>query len=271
MTNMPWLSVIIGALVGVSLGLTGGGGSIFAVPLLVYGLGVPAREAVAMSLAAVGATALFGAVERLRAGEVEVPTGLLFSAGGILGAPLGAWIGGLIPDSALLALFAGLMVVVAARMWGKASGGEAGRHVPPTGACRRDEHGRLHLGAACLGRLVLVGGATGILSGVFGVGGGFVIVPALVFFSGMEIHRAVATSLLAIALIGASGVASFVLAGRPIPLAATSLFIAGGVVGMVIGTRLRSKLPGPVLQKGFALAILGVAAFIVGQRIGYPH
>lgn len=260
------MPVLFGLIVGFSLGLTGGGGSIFAVPLLVYGLAIPAREAVALSLAAVGATALFGAIERLRAGEVEVPTALIFSAGGIAGAPVGAWIGGFLSDALLLILFAALMLFVAARMWMKASSKSANNLSPSHGACTRDAEGRLRFGSKCAQQLALVGFITGVLSGLFGVGGGFVIVPALVFFSGMPIHRAVATSLLAIALISASGIAAFAASGRPMPLGLTAWFVLGGIGGMLTGTHLRSRLPAALLQKGFAVAMVGVAAFIVSQR-----
>src|SRR6188768_726228 len=107
---MALLSLIFGAVVGLSLGLTGGGGAIFAVPLLVYGLGVDAREAVAISLAAVGATSFVGFLHRWKLDEVELRTGLLFAIAGMLGAPVGTWIASLIPESTLLLLFAGLMV-----------------------------------------------------------------------------------------------------------------------------------------------------------------
>ena len=99
---MLWLSLLFGAVVGLSLGLTGGGGAIFAVPLLVYGLGVPAREAVAISLAAVGATSFVGFLHRWKLGEVELRTGLLFAIAGMVGAPVGTWIAGFLPEAVLL-------------------------------------------------------------------------------------------------------------------------------------------------------------------------
>ncbi len=270
------LSLGFGLVVGFSLGLTGGGGSIFAVPLLVYGLGVDARVAVGVSLAAVGATALFGMLHRLRAGEVEVRTGLIFSAGGVLGAPIGSWIGGHVPPAWLLVLFAGLMLVVAARMWRRAAqySSEAWvtrvrNHVPGRDergpACRRDPSGMLRMSSRCALLLILVGLGAGVLSGLFGVGGGFVIVPALVFYSGMGIHRAVATSLLAISLISASGVASYLAVGRPLPLGITGLFVLGGVAGMWLGTRVGRRLSGPRLQKLFAAAMVVVACYIVAR------
>ena len=99
---MLWLSLIFGAVVGLSLGLTGGGGAIFAVPLLVYGLGVDPREAIAISLAAVGATSLVGFLHRWKLGQVEIRTGLLFAVAGMVGAPVGTWIAGFLPETVLL-------------------------------------------------------------------------------------------------------------------------------------------------------------------------
>ncbi len=262
------LAVLFGLLVGVSLGLTGGGGSIFAVPLLVYGLALAPRDAVGVSLAAVGATALVGAIERLRANQGEIPTGLIFAAAGVFGAPLGSWLAGLMPEALLLGLFGALMFIVAARMWRSAQKPE----VPacdladadgPT--CRRDAAGKLVVTSRCTILLCLVGLVTGVLSGLFGVGGGFVIVPALVIFSGMKIHRAVATSLLVIALISVSGVSSHLLAGRDIPLVITTLFVVGGIAGLYLGNITGRRFSGPALQRIFAAAIVVVATFVLVQ------
>ncbi len=271
------LGLAFGAVVGFSLGLTGGGGSIFAVPLLVYGLAVRPREAIGVSLAAVGATALVGGLRRLARGEVEVRAGLLFAAAGMLGAPAGSWLGGRVPEGVLLALFAALMLAVAVRMWLQASrrpeetrAVRAPSSISPDEqgpSCRRDPDGRLALTSRCFAVLVVAGLAAGVLSGLFGVGGGFVIVPALVLVTGMGIHRAVATSLLVIALVGASGVASHLAAGRPLPLALTGLFVAGGLAGMELGSLAGRRLGGPGLQKLFASAMVAVAAFIVLKSI----
>ncbi|MEX0725180.1 MAG: sulfite exporter TauE/SafE family protein [Planctomycetaceae bacterium] len=267
------LSILFGMIVGLSLGLTGGGGAIFAVPLLVYGLSVPMREAVGVSLAAVGATSLFGFLSRLRSGDVELRTGLLFAVAGMAGAPIGAWTAGRVPEPMLLVMFAGLMIVVAVRMWQKASTLNLSdvncpvpaEHDAPT--CQRDDAGALILSSRCAKLLLLVGVVTGILSGMFGVGGGFVIVPALVLFSGMSIYRAVGTSLMVISLVSVSGVGSHLLAGREIPLVMTSLFIVGGVLGLVLGNLIGRRLSGPVLQKAFVVAILIVAAFIIIRSV----
>jgi uncharacterized membrane protein YfcA len=115
--------------------------------------------------------------------------------------------------------------------------------------------------------LTAAGLVTGVLSGLFGVGGGFVIVPALVFVSGLDIHRAVATSLLVIALVSAAGVASYLAAGRDLPWESTGLFVVGGTAGMGLGTLAAGRISGPGLQKLFAAAMLAVAVFIVTKSI----
>lgn len=269
---METLSIIFGALVGLSLGLTGGGGAIFAVPLLVYGLSVAPREAVVISLASVGATSFVGFLHRWRLGEVEHQTGLLFALAGMTGAPLGAWCATLIPDAVLLTLFGGLMVVVAVRLWQQA----AQPHLPitdcpPAGChtsaiCQRDASGALLLTSHCALILLSAGVMTGVLSGLFGVGGGFVIVPALVLFSGMQIHRAVGTSLMVIALVSLSGIFFQFAAGHRVPPQLTLLFVAGGIAGLFIGQQIGRRLSGPALQKTFAIAILAVAVFVIARN-----
>ncbi|HVV99214.1 MAG TPA: sulfite exporter TauE/SafE family protein [Planctomycetaceae bacterium] len=274
---MWFLSLLYGMIVGFSLGLTGGGGSIFAVPLLVYGIGVPPREAVGISLAAVGTTTLVGCVQRVWRHEVEVGTGLLFAIAGMAGAPVGSWLGGHIPGTALLLMFSVLMALVATRMWinsiRKPAEASVVRAEPEPFAddqgptCRRDPEGKLRLTSRCALLLGVIGLLTGVLSGLFGVGGGFVIVPALVLFSGMGIHRAVATSLLVITLVSASGVVSYIAAGRPLDWELTWQFVGGGVAGLALGTVLARALSGPRLQQVFAAAIIVVAIFIVVKSL----
>lgn len=269
---MTVASVLFGILVGFSLGLTGGGGAIFAVPLLVYGLGVPAREAVGISLITVGATALVGFVERMRRGLVEIPTGLTFALAGMAGAPLGSWIAGQTPDAVLLVLFAVLMLVIAARMWLKPAeptsilaGGPLSPDAGPT--CRRDPQGKLRLTSRCALLLAAVGLAAGVLAGLFGVGGGFVIVPALVTFAGLGIQRAIGTSLLVIMLVSISGTASYLAAGEPISWSITARFIVGSALGLALGSLLAGRLAGPMLQKVFAAAIGCVAAYVLIRSV----
>jgi hypothetical protein len=252
------LSIVFGSLIGFALGLTGGGGSIFAVPMLVYGLAVPPREAIGVSLAAVGTTALLGALGRLRAGEVNIRVGLLFAIAGMLGAPLGTAINAYLPEWLLLLMFAGLMVAIAVRMWNKArpAGTSSATTVANTTITLRD-----------LAGLGVVGLITGVLSGLFGVGGGFLIVPGLVLAGKLPVHRAVATSLLVIAMISASGLASYLLAGRHLGLELTVLFVVGGALGMLAGTWLSRRLSAPKLQRLFAVVMVAVALFVIGKTV----
>jgi hypothetical protein len=115
--------------------------------------------------------------------------------------------------------------------------------------------------------LSIVGVASGVLSGLFGVGGGFIIVPALVLFSGMPVHRAVGTSLMVIALVSVSGIASLIGAGRAISPVTTGLFVLGGISGLFAGEQIGRRLSGPLLQRVFAVAMFAVAAFIVVNSI----
>lgn len=268
-------SIAAGGLVGLSLGLTGGGGAIFAVPLLVYWIGVDPRTAVSISLVTVAATAFVGAVERWWHGHVEFRTGLLFAAAGMLTAPVGGWLGDRLPPRMLLAAFAVLMLVIALRMWHKASdqteraaGSIFAAGVGPT--CGRDAEGRLRMTTRCFMLLSLVGLGVGLLSGLFGVGGGFLIVPALVAFATMDVFRAVGTSLLVITLVGASAVASQLMAGRTIPPDVTACFVAGGVPALFVGSWIGRRLGGPTLARVFAVAILLVAVFVIAKSSLLP-
>ena len=269
------LTVAFGCIIGFALGLTGGGGGVFAVPLLVYGLGFAPREAVGISLASVGGTALAGVVPRLWRSEVELRTGLLFAVAGMIGAPVGSYLSTLFPETVLLVMFGCLMLVVAWRMWAKTRNPQLATGVCASesqaaadrSACQRDESGTLRMTSKCARLLVLVGLLTGVLSGMFGVGGGFVIVPALVLFSGMEIHRAVGTSLLVIFLISISGVTSYVAAGRELSLETIMQFLIGGLVGIWFGGLVARKLKGPTLQKVFAIAVVLVAVFVIVKSV----
>lgn len=265
-------SIVAGAVVGLSLGLTGGGGAIFAVPLLVYWIGVEPQAAVRVSLVTVAATALVGAVERWRWGQVEVRTALLFAAAGMLTAPIGGWLGSRLPPQALLASFAVLMLVIATRMWLKAR--DTAERMPaavfsagvgPT--CSRDECGRLQMTTRCFVLLALVGLVVGVLSGLFGVGGGFLIVPALVAFATMDVPRAVGTSLFVMTLVGLSAVASQVAAGRSIPLDVAAGFVVGSIPALFAGSSIGRRLTGPALARGFAVAVVLVAIFVIAKTL----
>ena len=165
------------------------------------------------------------------------------------------------------------MVVIAARLWHQSTGTRTATECGvkandmdrPT--CRRDASGMLMLTSRCAALLFAIGLGTGFLTGLFGVGGGFVIIPALVMFSGMSIHRAIGTSLMVIALVSVSGVLSYILGGRSLPFTQTGLFVSGGIIGLFLGQSMASRLPGPALQRVFSVAILAVAAFMLVQNL----
>jgi uncharacterized membrane protein YfcA len=266
------LALAFGSLVGFSLGLTGGGGAIFAVPLLVYGLQLSTREAVGVSLITVSATAIVGFVQRLRRRVVEIPTGLLFAVAGAATAPLGTWLSRQMSEAVLLGLFGALMLVIASRMWIKASRDEPSTACVPLDenagpTCRRDPQGELHLTSRCALFLAVVGLVVGVLTGLFGVGGGFIIVPALVTFSGMGMERAIGTSLLVIALVGLSGIVSHFVGGDAVPANLAVWFLAGSLGGMLGGTAVGKRLAGRRLQQVFAVLIVGVAVYVIARNL----
>jgi len=269
---------LAGGIVGFSLGLTGGGGAIFAVPLLVYVVGTSPRDAVGISLATVGITSFIGTIRSWRGGALELPTGLLFAAAGALGTPAGAWLAKRIPESLLLTLFGLLMLVVAVRMWKRRVGPTATpasvSRLPDSqlpiadsgSACERDDAGRLLMTARCRWLLLALGLFTGILSGLFGVGGGFIIVPALVLFSGMTMNRAVGTSLLVITLVSAAGLGSQWLNGNPLDWTVILPFSLGSLGGLLLGNRINSLIPETTMRRTFAAAILVVALFVIAKN-----
>ncbi|AWN17630.1 sulfite exporter TauE/SafE family protein [Salinisphaera sp. LB1] len=273
------MTILCGVLVGLALGLTGGGGSIFAVPLLIYGLNVAPRDAVAISLIAVAVTAAFGAVEGGLRRVLELRAAGIFAAAGVVFAPVGVWLGDLVPANVTVVAFAGLMLVVAGRMIINAyRAPEQARVIRARVAddaatdaatvCRYSADGRLRLTARCSVALLASGVLVGVLSGFFGVGGGFLIVPALMLVTEMGIHRAVSTSLLVIALVGLSGVISAVVAGRHIQPVLTGLFIVGGIMGMGAGRTLAQYLAGRTLQRVFALGMIAIAVMMLLERLG---
>lgn len=257
------LAVAYGGIVGVALGLTGGGGSILAVPLLIWGLGVAPANAVAMSLVAVAATALVGATQSLRHRLIVWQPSLIFALGGVLAAPLGTAVGHEVEPRVLVAAFALLALTVGSLMWrasrtnpAQASAVRAAAIAPGDGPiCVLAPDGQLRFTAPCALVLALIGLGTGFLSGLLGVGGGFLIVPALVLVTRMGVHRAVATSLLIIGLIGFAGATTALWQGR-IDFGVLVPFAAGGASMMIATRAVATKVAGPALQRAFAIVIV---------------
>jgi len=273
------LALLFGIVVGLALGLTGGGGSVFAIPLLVFGLGIPAHEAVTLSLATVAVVAISGSVGAARNGLIEYRAGLIFAVAGIIAAPAGVFLADLMPERALLISFGVLVIVVAAAMWTKArktpnsahvvraSYGEQPEDVSGAPCKFNPDSRRLRLTAPCSAVLSLTGLITGVLSGMFGVGGGFIIVPALTFVTQLSIHRAVATSLFVISLIGTSGLVSGVLSEREISWVIAATFIPGGIVGLIVGQQIAKRLAGSKLQMAFAISMVVVGTITIAVKL----
>jgi uncharacterized protein len=248
------LGLASGALVGFSLGLVGGGGSILAVPLMVYVVGVSdAHVAIGTSAIAVAANAAINLSNHARGGTVRWSCALPFAAAGMAGAFAGSIFGKLLDGQRLLALFALLMLVIAILMLKTRS-----RAGLPDVQINRDN----------MPAIVGLGLATGTLSGFFGIGGGFLIVPALMLATGMSIMSAVSSSLVAVTAFGLTTAASYAWSGL-ISWELAGLFIAGGVVGGLIGTRsarLLSVRHG-ALNIVFAAVIIVVALYMLARNL----
>ncbi|MDQ6671427.1 MAG: sulfite exporter TauE/SafE family protein [Chloroflexota bacterium] len=247
-------ALAFGSLIGFSLGALGAGGSILTVPILVYAMGVPVQGATGTSLAIVGLNAAVGAVDYLRRGRALPKTGIAFGASGVLGAFAGVWLNHQLRGELILVLFSLLMLAAAFSMVRRS---EAGAE-----ATSFDE--RYQVGDWV--RLVLVGLGVGFLTGFFGVGGGFLIVPALVVILGLPMHLAVGTSLLAIALNAVWGLLGNLRFGT-LDWTLTFLFATGGVVGVLAGGKLAWRLPDRTLRVAFAILIVGVAVYTFSRSL----
>jgi uncharacterized protein len=244
------LGLASGALVGFSLGLVGGGGSILAVPLMVYVVGVPdPHVAIGTSAIAVAANAAVNLSNHARGGTVRWSCALPFAAAGMIGALIGSTFGKMIDGEKLLALFSVLMLAIAVLMLKTRS---------------RVGLPDVRMDWSNLPAIVGLGLATGTLSGFFGIGGGFLIVPALMLATGMSIMNAVSSSLVAVTAFGLTTAASYAWSGL-ISWGLAGLFIAGGIAGGLLGTRLARSLSARrgVLNTVFAAVIIVVALYML--------
>ena len=248
---MAAVAIALGLLIGASLGLLGGGGSILTVPIFVYVLGFPPKEAIAMSLAVVGVTSLVGVAGHWRAGNVNLRTGATFGAVAMVGTFAGTRLSALLSGATQLAIFGVVMLVAATFMF-------RGRRSPDATAGRRR--------GAAMALVVVEGLAVGLLTGLVGVGGVFLIVPALVLLA-LPMREAVGTSLLIIATNCAVGVAGY-LGHIHFTWISMALVTAGTLPGISLGTYLHRFVSQDALRRGFAVFLLFVAGFILYQNLG---
>lgn len=259
-------SLALGGVVGLILALTGAGGGILAVPLLLFGTGVGVDAAGPIGLMAVGMAAVLGAVLGLRAGIVRYRAVVLIAASGMLLSPAGLWAARQIDGRWLALLFALVLLYVAVKTFRQAStdGANAGS---AHALCKRDaDAGRFVWTRPCASSMALSGALAGLLSGLLGVGGGFVMVPALRRYTDLPMQSAVATSLAVIALISVAGVAASAASGA-VDWAIALPFSAGALAGMLGGRTLATRLAGRRLQQGFAAVCALVAVAMIVEAL----
>ena len=267
--NALIVASILGLIVGVILALTGAGGGILAVPLLVFGAGLGVAEAGPIGLLAVGMAAALGSVLGLKAGVVRYKASMLIAGTGMLASPLGVWLAHSMDHRWLTGIFGIVLLLVAFKTFVQARDRRVGddsaaAKAPP--CVRSPATGRFIWTMPCARALGLSGAFTGVLSGLLGVGGGFVMVPALTRFTDLEMKSVVATSLAVIALISVAGVAASALAGK-VEWVVALPFSAGALAGMAGGRLIAARLAGAHLQRSFALVAGGVSIMMLAKAL----
>ena len=244
----PWLLVLLGLALGTVMGLLGGGGAILAVPLLLYVVGVDLGEAASTSLLVVLVASCTGLLAHRGSGRVEVRTGLRFAAMGVAGAAGGSVLAAYLPEPPLLGAFTVLLVIAGVAML--RGGLPASRGVAtPVGRWR----------------VVWLATALGFVTGLLGVGGGFLVVPVLILALGLPVHVATATGLLVLAVTSVVALVARLGVGLTVDPAVAGWLVGGTVVGAVLGVRLSGRIPAAVLRTSFAVLLLLVAAYTAVQ------
>lgn len=243
------LAVACGVLVGFTLGLIGGGGSIMATPLLLYAVGMPPHMAIGTGALAVSANAFVNFAGHARAGNVRWAAAGIFSIAGVIGALIGSSIGKAIDGQRLIFLFALMMIVIGALML-RPRHGAGGVLLPLTGRTAA--------------KIVSIGLCVGLLSGFFGIGGGFLIVPGLILATGMPMINAIGTSLFAVGTFGLATALNYAWSGL-VDWAIAAEFIAGGCFGGWVGMQAACRLAHErnTLTRLFAGLVFAVAIYIV--------
>ncbi|MBX3192380.1 MAG: sulfite exporter TauE/SafE family protein [Labilithrix sp.] len=242
------LAAMLALAIGVVLGMLGGGGAILTLPMLVLVLGVPPKTAIAMSLFVVGTTSLVGCALHARAGRVRWKIGAIFGAGGMTGAFAGGRLAHYVPASVLMLGFAAIMLLTAAAML--------------RDTVERERPAR----TLALGRALVLGAAVGVVSGLVGAGGGFLIVPALTLLGGLAVREAVATSLLVISMQSFAGFAGH-FEHVVIDWRLAGIVTAATILGTVAGSSIGQSTSPATLKRAFAWLVLGMGSFIFGAHL----
>jgi uncharacterized membrane protein YfcA len=269
MDSMSAISVGLGVFVGMMMALTGAGGGILSVPLLVFGLNLSIASAGPIGLLAIAVAGSLGAINGLRTKLLRYRAVLVMAGLGILLAPVGVYLAQRIPNQPLLIAFASILIVVSIRMLIQAQQEITG-NVPkeqPAPPCKLDQSiGRLIWSVPCARSLMGSGAVAGFLSGLLGVGGGFIIVPALKKVTDLPMQSIVATSLGVLALISITGVTSAAVAGH-LNWSIGIPFAAGAVAGMLLGSVIAKQISGPRIQQAFAIFTFFISLSLLYKAI----
>ncbi len=260
------IALLIGVTVGAVMGMTGAGGGILAVPALVEAMGWQMQQAMPVALLAVTAGAAVGAIEGFRKNLVRYRAALLMALIGMPLTSVGVLAAQRLPQVWLMGLFAAILFFVASRLFSRRMNPAAGQH-SPTRVCINSSTGRFEWTWITSVVIASIGGIAGLVTGLLGVGGGFVIVPMLRHYTNLSMHGAIATSLFVIALVGSAGVGSAVLHGAVIPLQFTTFFVLSTILGMLLGRRAARLFSETMIQTSFACLLLSVACLFAYRVI----
>lgn len=268
------VAAVAGLFIGLSLGALGGGGSVLAVPVLVYALGQTPGQATTGSLVVVGLTSLIGAITAHRAGNLMLGRGIAFGVVAIAGAAVGAKASGLVPGAVLMAAFAALLVVVAAVMLTRQLKARRarGRGEEPQRRSQVDDPiitFSPHFACACPRALKVLITATvvGLLTGFLGVGGGFLVVPALVMALGLPMELAAGTSLVVITVTSVAALVVRAGTATHPDWTLVGLLTIAAVIGGWLGARIAARVETNRLQSAFTLLLIAVAAYTAAQAV----
>jgi uncharacterized protein len=267
MLDVQLISISLGLFVGFILALSGAGGGIFAIPLLVFGLHLNITQAAPIALLAVMSAASVGAMQGLNKGIVRYKTALLMVAFGLAFAPLGVWLAKRAPTHYLSFIFAMILIYVAVRMWGTSvEEGQAEALKPDSTCAINPATSKLFWTASCTKTLAFTGGFAGLLSGLLGVGGGFVIVPSLREVSNFDTQTIIATSLAVVALVSAGSATTYLLHGD-INWQIALPFVVSTMFSMFAFRLISHKIPANISQRSFAVLAVIAALMLIAKSL----
>lgn len=275
---MPWIAVPLGLVTGAVMGALGGGGAILTIPVLIYVLGMPPHDATTASLVIVGVSAASTAVSHVRGGTARLLDAVVLAVVGIVGTYAGSLASAAVPAAVLVVLLASLLAVVGGLMVRQTPGGadDDPDVAIATGEAASGASGVVGASgntassgstARRLGPIAAVGVGVGLLTGFFGVGGGFAIVPALTLALGYSMRAAIGTSLLVIALNSATALAARLAQGASLDWPLVATFTVGAILGGLLGGRLARRASPQALRRGFAVLLFLVAAYMLGSAV----